>query len=139
MVTTDTTQKISGQKTFTSSSITLCKGDLNGFQFVQSRAGANRSSCIKGDEYTVNHLNALWAFSDDPRFSDGVQSGETSTNVNYERYLRKGLLEAGDNVTIENSATITGGVKLSVNCLNESNFIQFCQNNAEAIKAALGL
>lgn len=139
MVTTDTKQNISGEKTFTSTSTTLCKGSLQGFEFIQSRAGANRTSLIKGDDNSVNHFDALWAFNVDPRFSNGVLSGETSTDVNYERYLRKGLLEAGDNVTIENSTTIDGGVKLSVNCLNESNFIQFCQDNAAAIKAALGL
>lgn len=121
MVTTNTTQTITGDKTFSGN---LTAGNINIGEYLalhSHRSGANQYSQIQGNAY-VNHFNTgtgggCWAFSEDPRYSDGIENGESSSQLTtYQPYLRFGNITVGDNISIEqtrnNSNEITG-IKIS--------------------------
>lgn len=105
MVTTDTTQDITGNKTF--KALTYFGTD-NPITISASKSGANRFSKIKGSA-PVNHLTTQysdqrWGFDRDPVFTNGTTGGESSVPANYQPYLRYGnITSTGGTVTITNN------------------------------------
>ncbi len=125
MVTTDTVQTITGQKSFTGSTkfgasgkaSSIDVGDLSDayFHIYGSRSGANKYLGI-GAKRSAASLDGSWFTERELYYSKGT-TGTISGKIpdNSIRYLHEGLIEAGNGIVIESSTKLNaaGAIKIS--------------------------
>ena len=124
MVTTDTVQTITGQKSFTNSTNfgasghagDIKVGDLSDayFRIYGSRSGANRYLGI-GAMGSAASLDGSWFTQNELYYSKGttgtIFGGIPRGSI---RYLHEGLIEAGNGIVIESSTKLNGAGAIKI-------------------------
>ena len=124
MVTTDTVQTITGQKSFTNSTKfgasghagNIAVGDLSDayFNIYGNRSGANRYLSIDANGSAAS-LEGSWFTQNELYYSKGT-TGTISGNIPSDsiRYLHEGLIEAGNGIVIESSTKLNGAGAIKI-------------------------